>query len=140
MMTRNWFRRATQGCASQAGVALIETLVAMMVFSLGVLCVVALLTKALQFSTDSEDRTRAAMLASELAATMWQQKNADLDSATILAWQNRVQASGSGLPSMTVTSHYDQATKMATITIDWKSPWLRANEQSHRYMTQVVIP
>lgn len=115
-------------------------MVAIVIFSLGVLGIIALQAKASQFSVDSEDRAHAAMFAAELVAMMWQQKTADLDPATISAWQNRVQASGSGLPSPSATSQFDPTTKMATITIDWRSPWLRSNEQSHSYTTQVMIP
>lgn len=119
--------------------ALLEALIAMLIFSLGVLGIVALRAKASQYSVDSEDRTRAAMFASELATTMWQSKSTSLDSTTISAWQTRVQASGSGLPSATASSSVDSS-GMATITISWKAPWRKSSEQSNTYSTQVIIP
>jgi type IV pilus assembly protein PilV len=123
----------------QSGMALLEALISILVFSLGVLGIVALQAKASQFSVDAEDRTRAALLASELVSQMWAQSSTTLSSSTLTAWQSRVTDSSSGLLNATGTSSVDSA-GLATIKISWKAPWRKSAEQANNYITQVLIP
>lgn len=123
----------------QQGAALLEALIAILLFSIGVLGIVALQAKASQFSVDSEDRTRAAMFANELVTQMWELQSTSLDSTTIASWQARVTASTSGLPSATATSSVDSS-GVATVTITWKAPWRKSAEQDNTYVTQVQMP
>lgn len=124
----------------QAGVALLEALIAILLFSFGLLGIIGLQAKAQQFSVDSEDRTRAALFANELSSLMWMQKSADVAAADVAAWQGRIAASGSGLTNGDGSYSFDSATKLATIIITWKTPWKKAAEQSSTYTTQVLIP
>src|SRR5258705_5858239 len=103
----------TSGCAHrQSGMSLIEVLVAILVFSFGVLGMVGLQAQAVKLSTDSEDRTRAALLANQIVSEMWMQKTLTLPAATTDAWVARVQdAAVSGLPSANAG--------IATGTVDW---------------------
>ena len=55
----------------QRGVALIEALVSIVIFSFGVLGLIGLEASAINYSVDAEDRNRAALFASEIASTMW---------------------------------------------------------------------
>ncbi|KAF7600229.1 MAG: type IV pilus modification protein PilV [Candidatus Dactylopiibacterium carminicum] len=130
---------ATPRPTAQQGSALLEALVSILVFSLGVLGIVALLAKSTQFSVDAEDRTRAAMLANELASQMWENQSTSLDSGVISTWQARVQATGSGLPSASATCSVDSS-GLATITVTWKALWRKSDEQANTYSTQVLIP
>ncbi len=59
------------------GFSLIEVLVAIVIFSVGMLGVVGLQARAIQLSVDSEDRNRAAQLADDIVATMWTQGTTD---------------------------------------------------------------
>lgn len=124
----------------QRGAALLEALIAILVFSFGVLGIVALEASATQFSVDAEDRTRAALFASELATQMWASNTTALDADTLSAWQARVEAAGSGLPSASASSVVDPATGLATITITWKAPWRKRSEQTNTYSTKVMLP
>jgi type IV pilus assembly protein PilV len=53
------------------GFTLLETLVALLVFSVGLLGIVALQARSIQLSVDGEDRNRAALLADEVISAMW---------------------------------------------------------------------
>lgn len=56
---------------AQFGVALIEALISILIFSFGVLGLIGLEARAINFSVDAEDRNRAALFASEVASNMW---------------------------------------------------------------------
>ena len=53
-----------------AGVSLIEVLVSILIFSFGIVGLIGLQARALQYSTSAEDTTRAALLASDLSTAI----------------------------------------------------------------------
>lgn len=55
----------------QRGAMLIEALIAILIFSVGVLGIIGMQASAVQASTDSSFRSEAAMLANELIGQMW---------------------------------------------------------------------
>lgn len=124
----------------QAGVALLEALIAILLFSFGLLGIIGLQAKAQQFSVDSEDRSRAALFANELTSQIWLQKSTDVTTGVLDAWKARIEASGSGLTNGEGDYSRDATTGLGTITITWKTPWKKNTEQSSTYVTQVVIP
>jgi len=64
-----------------------------------------------------------------------------LDSQTKTDWQARVgDATASGLPNGSGTISAPDANGVATITLTWRVPSRKANEQTSQYITQVVIP
>ncbi|MFN3812440.1 MAG: type IV pilus modification protein PilV [Roseateles asaccharophilus] len=123
----------------QAGVALIEVLVAAMLIAFGLLGLVSLQSRATQFSVGAEDRTRAALLANELASEMWGNGSTAMDAATLAAWQGRIaDTARMGLPNGNVTLT-NLAPNIVRITVEWTPPkasW----EPKNQYMTDVVIP
>ena len=128
---------------SQRGFTLVEVLVALLIFSLGVLGLVAMQAKATVRAVDAEDRTRAALLADDLIATMWAEKSAAVSAAALAAWESRLnnaQAGGlPGSPAYTIQT----AGGVTTVTLTWKEPTrLAANGTAvaSRYATSVVIP
>lgn len=56
--------------SSQSGFTLIEVLIAVLVFSFGILGIVALQATAIKFSTDAQQRAEATFLADQLLARM----------------------------------------------------------------------
>jgi type IV pilus assembly protein PilV len=56
---------------TQRGVALVESLMALLIFSVGLLGLLGLEARVMNFSSESENRNRAAMFASEVASQMW---------------------------------------------------------------------
>jgi type IV pilus assembly protein PilV len=61
----------SRGRSSQTGVALLESLLAILVFSLGILTVIAIQAASVKMAADAQLRTRAVLLADQLVGTMW---------------------------------------------------------------------
>jgi type IV pilus assembly protein PilV len=124
----------------QRGFTLLEVLVSLLVFSFGVLGMVALQARAVQFSVDAEDRTKAAAIANEVVTSMWAQRTLIVPSATITALETlaRNPAAG-GLPNAAIAVT-GAASGVATVTITWKSPAKRASDPDSSYFTQVAMP
>lgn len=122
----------------QRGVTLIEVLIAVLLFSFGILGLVGLQARATQVSVGAEDTSRAALLANEIVTTMWTEGSASLPSGTISAWNARVaNAASGGLPNATGT--VTEASGVATVTVTWRPP-AASSTVSHRYQTQVLVP
>jgi len=105
----------------QRGMTLIEVLVAILIFSFGLVGLVALQARALQYSTSAEDTNRAALLASEAAALMTLNDTLSLSTSAYQAWQARVATPASGgLPNGAGT--ISTASGTATLSITWRAP------------------
>jgi type IV pilus assembly protein PilV len=107
---------------AQRGVALLECLMAMLIFSFGLLGLLGLEAKIMTFSTTSENRNRAAMFASELASQMWLNGTVTPGTAAYTALEGTVndQTKG-GLPSGVVTVvPVVGTTNAADITVTWQ--------------------
>ena len=121
------------------GISLIEVLVVVVMFSFGLLGLVGLQARALQVSVSAEDSNRAALLASEAAATMWNNNTETLDAAVVAAWAARVaDATASGLPGGVGTVVVTDG--VARITVSWVPPGQGASAQPSQYITEVLIP
>lgn len=110
----------------------------LLLFSFGLLGLVGMQARAVQASKGVEDAQRAAVLANDLASTMWGANTVTLDAATVTAWQGVVaDPLGRGLPdgagTVAVTAN------VARITVSWRPPHLAAGS-THRYVTEVLIP
>ncbi|MBL8327538.1 MAG: fimbrial assembly protein [Rubrivivax sp.] len=130
--------RAAAGGRRTAGVSLIEVLIVVLLFSFGLIGLVAIQARAAQFSVSAEDTGRAALLANELAAQMWAANTVNLPTATVTAWNARVaNASAGGLPNgegdVVITNN------VARITIEWRPPHAAA-DAVNRYVTDILIP
>jgi type IV pilus assembly protein PilV len=122
-------------------VALIEVLVALLVFSIGLLGIVGLQARAIQLSVDSEDRSRAALLANEIVSQMWALRTTSLPAGTVEAWQARVQDPAvSGLPNSDGNVSEPDGDGVVTVTITWRSPARPDADVENRYFTRVVLP
>jgi type IV pilus assembly protein PilV len=126
---------------AQRGMTLLEVLVAILIFSIGMLGMVGMQARAMQYSVDSEDRTRAAMLANEAVAAMWVLGTVSLDSGTVATWVSRVQnQTASGLPNANGTISAPDANGVVTVSVTWKAPNKNAADADSRYVTQVSMP
>lgn len=126
------------GRRRSAGFSLIEVLMVLLIFSIGLLGVIAIQARATQVSVSAEDSTRAALLANELASAMWGANSVTLPAAVIDAWNTRVaNARDSGVPNGAGTVAVSG--NVATITVTWRAPHEVSGTQ-HRYVTQVLIP
>jgi type IV pilus assembly protein PilV len=123
----------------QRGMSLLEVLVSVLIFSFGLLGLLALQGRAVQFSASAEDTGRAALLANELSAQMWAARSVTLPAAAITAWQARVAAPEvDGLPDGSGSVVVNGT--VAEITISWRPPRAASTaENRNRYTTQVMV-
>ena len=101
-------RAMEHGIAMQRGIAMVEALVAIVVFSIGVLGIVGMQARSTQMLTDSVYRAQAAQVASELISEMW---TADPSKLALLyasssgvrynQWRARFQSGANGIPGAT---------------------------------------
>ncbi len=123
---------------SSRGISMIEVLVVIVLFSFGLIGMVGLQAKAVQFSVGAEDSSRAALLANEMASAMWGANTVNLSSSVVTAWSTGVAAaSARGLPNGVGT--VSVASGVATITVTWRGPH-EPSGTVHTYATQVQIP
>lgn len=133
----------------QSGVILIEALVAILIFSIGILALVGLQATAIKQSTDARYRTEAAALANELIAEMWV---SDRTTATLItnfatggaqytAWANRVAAvlPGGIAPTVTIDAAGTAIPGRVLVTVQWRAPNEPAGAAAHNYRTSAVI-
>jgi len=123
--------------------SLIEVLLALLIFSLGMLGTVGMQALAVKNSVDAEDRSRAALMANEIVSQMWMAKTLSLPTATTDAWVARLQNQQvSGLPNATGTTGTAivDGVLVSTVTITWRSPARRSTDPLATYITQVAMP
>lgn len=123
----------------QRGMSLIEILTSVLIFSIGIVGLLGLHARSVQFSASAEDTNRAALLANEIASSMWLRNSVNPSDAALTAWQARVaDATTGGLPHGEGT--VEVTGSVATITVEW-----RANDKTNteanknRYVTQVQL-
>ena len=126
--------------ARTGGFALIEILVAVLLFALGVLSLIGLQASLTRAQTDAKVRTDAAALASEVIGQMWGDAT-NLSSysgdsceahARCKSWQDKVStALPSGASTITVTAGSNDV----EVSIRWATP----SGETHQYVTQTTI-
>jgi type IV pilus assembly protein PilV len=138
------------GRSKQSGVALLETLLAMLVFSLGILTVVAIQAASVKMSADAQLRTRAVLLADQLVGTMWVsgEKIADLQTKFQTGgegyneWAESVSAALPGVsldgdtkPTVVIISDPDaERNGEVTITLYWRTPNMKDGDDSRQHV------
>lgn len=136
-------KRPSSTVRAQRGFTLVEVMISLIVFSIGVIGLVRLQARASSAAIESEDRTRAALLAEDLISTMWLRGTSALDSTTLTAWESRLtDATALGLPGSPAYT-VNTAGGVTTVTITWQSPTRTdsaASAVQSRYATSVVIP
>ena len=127
---------------TQRGVALIEALVSLLIFSFGVLGLIGLQANAINFSENAEDRIRASVFANEIASSMWLAGSVNVPAAQVTTWQTQVaDPTHTGLPNGTVTiTPTGGTTNSADILITWKPHTDTAATQTRQFTTRVILP
>jgi type IV pilus assembly protein PilV len=160
-MARKHFQRPVTGKHRLRGVMLLEALIAILIFSIGILGIVGLQATAVQQSTDAKNRADAAYLADQLMGQMWASDRAaatmkaQFDSdfcgtggcPAYVAWANSVQSTLPGVSLGTDTKpevdvQDGGATPgMITISIFWRAPSDDPSSPTtrHRYDVQAQI-
>jgi type IV pilus assembly protein PilV len=124
--------RAPLGRGRQAGVMLLEALIAILIFSIGILAIVGMQATAIQNMGEAKYRSDAAFLANQIVADMWSNSTnlagyAYSGSGSVppllLNWMNTAQ---SKLPGVDVVAKKNLpiitlgANNMVTVTVRWK--------------------
>lgn len=122
---------------NQSGMLLIEAMIAVLIFSFGLLGLVGLQAVSTQNSTNAEERTRATMLANDIVSVMWVKKTLN-PTGEVDTWKAFVAGEDSGLKN--ATGDVSIAGNVATVTVTWKSPSKKATENSNQYVTSVAMP
>lgn len=122
----------------QSGVMLLEALIGILIFSLGILALVGMQATAVRATTDARDRTEASNLASQLVGQMWLDRanlvNYVYDGggsppAALVNWVNQVENSLPGAvanqPTVTVGASAALPATVGTeveVVVYWQNP------------------
>lgn len=133
----------------QGGASLIEALIAILVFSMGILGTVGLLAYSVRASNDVRYRSEAANLAGAMVADMWTTKPAELDikfgtgGSKLYTWQNRatalLPAPASGPPAVEVDlaqPGLSLQSRTVLVTVSWQLP---GSSEVHSYLLTAQI-
>jgi len=132
----------------QEGVMLLEALIAILIFSVGILALVALQGMAISYVSDAKYRTDASFLVNELISQMWVDR-ANLASydyqsggtppTALASWVAKVNAalpqSDTNVPFVAVNA----ATGTVNVIVYWKQPAASAGTAARKYQALSVI-
>lgn len=122
---------------AQSGVMLLEALIGILIFSLGILAMVGMQAMGIKLATDSRDRTEASNLANQLVGEMWlnraavasyQYSGSGSAPAALTNWIAQVDASlpdaAANPPIVTVGASSLGASvgTETTVTLRWRNP------------------
>ena len=113
----------------QQGVMLLEALIGILIFSIGILAMLGMQATAMRATVDAKYRAEAGYLANQIVGTMWVDRAnlASYDTTSgagnthLTAWENQVStqlpnASGANAPTIAVSG------TQVTVTVKWKRP------------------
>jgi type IV pilus assembly protein PilV len=121
-------------CGAQGGSALLEALIAILVFSFGVLGLIGILAASIRATNDARYRAEAANLANALIGDMWATAAGDLDpqfgagGPKLVAWQGHVAsqlpaASGANSPLIDLAQPgLSTQSRSIVVTVFWQMP------------------
>lgn len=108
----------------QQGVLLLEALIGILIFSIGILALVAMHATAVSQMSDAKYRADAAYLADRLIGDIWANRNSNTPTLTT-NWINEISASnppllpnatGANAPTVAVAGN------QVTVTVYWQAP------------------
>lgn len=119
--------------STQQGIVLIEALVAVLLFSMGVLALVGLQAAMMKNTEDSKLRSEAGFIAQQRLGTLW----ANPDNVAAYIEQASAPANIPSLPNGTRTTSITTASGVAevTVTINWQQP----GKEPHHFTTTANI-
>lgn len=141
----------------QRGVMLLEALIAILIFSMGILAIVGLQVSSIKLANDAKYRSDASLLSNRYIGAMWAAHSsptfvADFSSpngAQFLLWKNSgvaatLPTTGASAPTVTIAQSAvaTASTVSSSVTIDiyWSVPGeSTSGAGTHRYNTQTQI-
>jgi type IV pilus assembly protein PilV len=135
---------------------LIETLIALMIFAMGILAVIGMQARSIGETMDARYRVDASFLANQILSQMWADranlagyacnpcKSASGGNTVTQAWVSQIQSTTSQsayLPGVTDTANQpsinvNTSNNQVTVTLQWKSP---QGGGVHNYTTMAQI-
>jgi type IV pilus assembly protein PilV len=129
-LSPNMNRKSRQ---TQQGIMLLEALIGILIFSIGILAMISMQATAMRATIDAKYRSEASFLANEIIGAMWVDRvnlanyatspgsPASCPSSPPCSWIGRVQtllpqATGANAPEITI------AGQQATVTVRWQRP------------------
>lgn len=135
----------------QSGAFLLEALIAILIFSMGILAIVGLQAASIKASGDAKYRSDASLLANQLIGQMWVsdripatlKTNFETDGDDYDTWADDVEATLPGVadnpPTVVIEPVVgpNDTSSMVTITVFWKAP---SESTVHEYsvVTQII--
>lgn len=145
----------TSSTRKQAGSMVLEALIAILIFSMGILAIVGLQAASIRQAADAKYRTDASLVANQLIGQMWADRLSPTFGASYATggskftqWaSNEVQANLPGvaanMPTVTVTANTTvgatgntSTTSLVTIRVSWQAP---NDNVAHRFDAVVQI-
>lgn len=139
----------TQAGIRQRGASLLEALIGILIFSIGILALVGMQALAIKHMADAKYRSDAAYFANEIIGQMWVNRGANganlvnyayggsgTPPAVIDGWVTSIQ---NGLPGVTAVSNRPIITvagTTVTVTVRWQLP---GGADVHRHVTMAYI-
>ena len=115
--------------SAQQGVMLIEALIAILLFSAGILAMVGMQGLALSYASDAKYRSDAAFLANELVGQIWVDRGQLANYAypggtapALATWKAKLDAALPGTTTNAPTVTVDAAAGTVDIIIRWQAP------------------
>ncbi len=131
-------RYLTRLPAIQVGSVLLESLIAVLIFFVGLIALVGISSQAIDLVGESKSRSDASYLADELIGELWT-NTASIgtfeSSAEFTNWQDRVRSLIGPAASATMTPNGNQL----TIVISWPDKRSSSTSATHRYETTAVV-
>jgi len=135
------------GAAAQQGVMIIEAMVAILLFALGIVAVLGLQANSIVQVTQAKYRTDASYLADQIIGKMWvdQGTGANLTNYATPGYAGRTSwdtvvanslPSGAGTIAVVPAPAGGAGGNMVTVTITWRSP---EDNLQHQYLTVANI-
>jgi type IV pilus assembly protein PilV len=155
--------RSSEGLSGQAGSMLLESFIAILIFSMGILAIVGMQASAVKSSADAKYRSEASLLVNDLLGQMWASDRTAMDplnAANLVlqtqfqggqgtngpgytAWYasftdatpgpNSLPGSSAFPPTVTVVSKPGTTQGLVTVTVFWKAPNEPATAAAHSY-------
>lgn len=133
----------------QSGVVILETLIAILIFSIGILGLIGTLSASVTNASEAQYRTEAAFLAETLIAELRvaspTTRASDYDSpsgASYVTWKNRVIAGSSALPSagksanLPTVEFSGTGNRTVLVTIKWQA---KNTSSTHNYTVETAL-
>jgi len=134
----------------QSGSMLLESLIAVLIFSMGILAIVGMQASAVKASSDAKYRSDASMVANQLIGQMWVanrtqatlqanfQGGGGADGPLYTAWLTDVQAALPGAATNPPLVTVSQAS-LVTITVFWIAPGEPVGTTPHNFTVVAQI-